>query len=91
MRGCVRRPGRDGRLRAAILGPHAPRWRGPELDPGRACLQDAGPPADAHKKGERERILQALSASNWNRVKAAELIGMPRRTFYRRLKDYGIQ
>ncbi len=46
---------------------------------------------DAHKKGERERILQALSASNWNRVKAAELIGMPRRTFYRRLKDYGIQ
>ncbi len=46
---------------------------------------------DAHKKGERERILQALSASNWNRVRAAELIGMPRRTFYRRLKDYGIQ
>ncbi|MEZ4375380.1 MAG: sigma 54-interacting transcriptional regulator [Polyangiaceae bacterium] len=44
-----------------------------------------------HKLDERERILQALKASNWNRVKAAELLGMPRRTFYRRLKQYGIQ
>ncbi|MGE0326151.1 MAG: helix-turn-helix domain-containing protein [Polyangiaceae bacterium] len=24
-------------------------------------------------------------------MKAAELLGMPRRTFYRRLKQYGIQ
>ncbi|MFO0549826.1 MAG: sigma-54-dependent Fis family transcriptional regulator [Polyangiaceae bacterium] len=46
---------------------------------------------DAHKASERDRILQALSASGWNRVRAAELIGMPRRTFYRRLKEYGIQ
>jgi len=44
-----------------------------------------------HKLDERERILQALKASNWNRVKAAELMGIPRRTFYRRLKLYGIQ
>jgi transcriptional regulator of acetoin/glycerol metabolism len=40
---------------------------------------------------ERERILKALEASNWNRVKAAELSGIPRRTFYRRLREYGIQ
>jgi len=46
---------------------------------------------DAHKAGERERILGALKASNWNRVKAAEVVGLPRRTFYRRLKEYGIQ
>jgi len=46
---------------------------------------------DSHKATERERILAALSASNWNRVKAAKLVGMPRRTFYRRLKEYGIQ
>jgi len=26
----------------------------------------------------------------WNRVQAAKLIGIPRRTFYRRLKEYGI-
>jgi transcriptional regulator with GAF, ATPase, and Fis domain len=46
---------------------------------------------DAHKANERDRILQALSSSNWNRVRAAEIVGMPRRTFYRRLKEYGIQ
>jgi transcriptional regulator with GAF, ATPase, and Fis domain/tetratricopeptide (TPR) repeat protein len=46
---------------------------------------------DAHKAGERERILEALSRCNWNRVKAAQLVGLPRRTFYRRLKEYGIQ
>jgi len=44
-----------------------------------------------HFRGERERILDALRACNWNRVKAAELSGIPRRTFYRRLREYGIQ
>ncbi|MFO7181820.1 MAG: sigma-54-dependent Fis family transcriptional regulator, partial [Pseudomonadota bacterium] len=44
-----------------------------------------------HHRSERERILEALRACNWNRVKAAELSGIPRRTFYRRLKEYGIQ
>jgi serine/threonine-protein kinase PknK len=42
------------------------------------------------KDSERERILRALAACNWNRVKAAELTGIPRRTFYRRLKEFGI-
>ncbi|MBN2196687.1 MAG: sigma 54-interacting transcriptional regulator [Polyangiaceae bacterium] len=44
-----------------------------------------------HHSAERERIVQALEACNWNRVKAAELSGIPRRTFYRRLREYGIQ
>jgi DNA-binding NtrC family response regulator len=39
---------------------------------------------------EKEKILGALARANWNRVQAAKLVGMPRRTFYRRLKDYGI-
>jgi transcriptional regulator with GAF, ATPase, and Fis domain len=43
-----------------------------------------------HRKGERERILSALTACNWNRVQAAKMIGLPRRTFYRRLKEFGI-
>jgi serine/threonine-protein kinase PknK len=46
---------------------------------------------NAAKEQERQRILDALTGCNWNRAKAAELIGMPRRTFYRRLKKYGIQ
>jgi transcriptional regulator of acetoin/glycerol metabolism len=39
---------------------------------------------------ERERILGALASANWNRVQAAKLIGLPRRTFYRRLKEFGL-
>ena len=46
---------------------------------------------EAHKADERERILAALQAASWNRVKAAKMVGLPRRTFYRRLKEYGIQ
>jgi DNA-binding NtrC family response regulator len=43
------------------------------------------------RDGEKERILSALRSCNWNRVKAAHMLGLPRRTFYRRLKEYGIQ
>ncbi|MDP9152523.1 MAG: sigma-54-dependent Fis family transcriptional regulator, partial [Myxococcota bacterium] len=42
------------------------------------------------KDSERDRILSALTACNWNRVRAAKMIGLPRRTFYRRLKEFGI-
>ncbi len=45
----------------------------------------------AHEASEKERILAALASANWNRVKAAELCQIPRRTFYRRLKKFGIQ
>ena len=46
--------------------------------------------ASEFKDTERERILAALSSCNWNRVQAAKMLGVPRRTFYRRLKEYGI-
>jgi transcriptional regulator with GAF, ATPase, and Fis domain len=39
---------------------------------------------------ERERILSALAECNWNKVKAAQKVGLARRTFYRRLKEFGI-
>jgi transcriptional regulator with GAF, ATPase, and Fis domain len=49
------------------------------------------PSNEAEFKGaERERILGALTASNWNRAQAAKMLGVPRRTFYRRLKEFGI-
>jgi serine/threonine-protein kinase PknK len=46
--------------------------------------------ATEFKSAERERILSALTSCNWNRAKAAKLIGVPRRTFYRRLREFGI-
>jgi len=47
--------------------------------------------AKGPKVGEKERIVNALQTCNWNRVKAATMLGLPRRTFYRRLREYGIQ
>jgi transcriptional regulator with GAF, ATPase, and Fis domain/predicted Ser/Thr protein kinase len=44
-----------------------------------------------HRRDERDRIISALEACNWNRVQAAKVSGIPRRTFYRRLREYGIQ
>jgi DNA-binding NtrC family response regulator len=73
--------------------------------PGRESPESAGAPSSSgipdsarraqtlssHRRSERERIIEALEACNWNRVKAAELSGIPRRTFYRRLREYKIQ
>jgi len=42
------------------------------------------------KVREKERILAALDKNAWNRAKAATSLGMPRRTFYRRLSEFGI-
>jgi serine/threonine-protein kinase PknK len=43
------------------------------------------------KDAERDRILATLNANGWNRAKAARAMGMPRRTFYRRLKQHDIE
>lgn len=43
-----------------------------------------------HRQDERAQILEALEKSGWNRSEAARTLGMPRRTLYRRLKEYGI-
>lgn len=39
---------------------------------------------------ERESILHALESSSWNKSKAAHLLGMSRRTIYRKMEVYGI-
>jgi transcriptional regulator with GAF, ATPase, and Fis domain len=45
----------------------------------------------AFKDAERDRILATLNAHGWNRAKAARALGMARRTFYRRLREHGIE
>ncbi|CAN90464.1 Protein kinase [Sorangium cellulosum So ce56] len=87
-------------LRGSLDGGAAPPPRAPAGGGAPASAGRAPPSSDphrvetsldAHKASERERILVALSSCNWNRVKAAQVVGLPRRTFYRRLKEYGIQ
>jgi DNA-binding NtrC family response regulator len=59
------------------------------LSPGQPAAARAASQTE-FKAAERERILSALTACNWNRLAAAKMIGVPRRTFYRRLKEFGI-
>jgi len=47
--------------------------------------------ADATAEAEQEAINKALSESGGNREKAADLLGINRKTLYRKLKQYGIE
>jgi len=40
---------------------------------------------------EKEHILRTLQEVNFNKKRAAQLLGIPLRTFYRKLKKYGIE
>ncbi len=46
---------------------------------------------EAFRVDEKRRILAALESHTWNRARAARAMGMARRTFYRRLAEYGIK
>lgn len=48
-------------------------------------------PLDEHRANERERIIATLKETGWNRLEAARVLAMPRRTLYRRMVEYGIQ
>jgi transcriptional regulator with GAF, ATPase, and Fis domain len=72
---------------------------GDTIDPDDLAIDDAVVPQPAEvevrtyddfKDAERDRILATLTAHGWNRAKAARALGMARRTFYRRLKEHGI-
>jgi serine/threonine-protein kinase PknK len=67
-----------------------PTERAPHSPP---VIEPVGRPStlDQRRDQERARILEALESCNWNRARAAQVLGMPRRTFYRRLKEFGIQ
>ena len=47
--------------------------------------------SDATAKAEQEAINEALSESGGNREKVADLLGINRKTLYRKLKQYGIE
>jgi serine/threonine-protein kinase PknK len=58
---------------------------------GSAGSRRAGRPVEDRRAREKRRLVEALEAHGWNRSRAAEALGMPRRTFYRRLAEYDIQ
>jgi serine/threonine-protein kinase PknK len=68
--------------------------RRPSVSPPRASsLVPAGGKESIRatvKGAEAQSIREALVQCKGNRLRAAELLGMPRRTFYRRLKEFGL-
>jgi transcriptional regulator with GAF, ATPase, and Fis domain len=53
-------------------------------------IPPAASPLAVRRAAERQRILEALEQANWNKVRAATVLGMPRRTLYRRLREFGL-
>jgi transcriptional regulator with GAF, ATPase, and Fis domain len=86
-RGEGRRPTRSGE--ASTAEPRASRSVGAPSAVGSLSPSEA--PGSGRQQSERERIIGALEQTGWNRLRAAEVLAMPRRTFYRRLREYGIQ
>ncbi len=44
--------------------------------------------SDAIKQFEKELILDALSKTNWNKTKAAEILGISRRSLFNKMRDF---
>jgi two-component system, NtrC family, response regulator AtoC len=78
---------------------------GPRIDPDHLALEKssvvvaqfqpqsgAAPPLPlgSPAASERDRMIDALARHAWNQSLAAASLGMPRRTFCRRMKEYGI-
>ncbi|WP_394824437.1 sigma 54-interacting transcriptional regulator [Pendulispora albinea] len=61
---------------------------GRALEPAHLLLDDA--PGVAHEPDERQQILDALEASEGNQTRAAEILGVSRRTLINRLEEYDL-
>jgi two-component system response regulator AtoC len=75
---------------SVILPEHLP----PHLFEARPAAPQGGEsarlPELSLESAEREQILRALQASGGKRIEAARLLGLSRRTLYRKLDRYGI-
>jgi DNA-binding NtrC family response regulator len=60
------------------------------VSPSADTLPEAqGSPLNQARRDERQRMLDALAAWGGNQTRAAESLGMPRRTFVSKLDRYG--
>jgi DNA-binding NtrC family response regulator len=60
------------------------------LSDGEGTLSLAEEVKAVSERHERRRIRETLQAVDGNRLEAAARLGLPSRTFYRKLKQYGL-
>jgi transcriptional regulator with GAF, ATPase, and Fis domain len=58
--------------------------------PGDLSEKAAPAPGGARQKTAPQGLLQALEKAGWNKSKAARLLGVDRRTVYRKMEEFGI-
>ncbi len=58
--------------------------------PGKLATGDILPLKEALEAPERELILRALQALNWNRQETARVLDINRTTLYKKMKKYGL-
>src|SRR5262249_21318746 len=75
---------------SVILPEHLPPHLFEATRPLAANGDASRPPELSLEAAEREQILRALQASGGKRIEAARLLGLSRRTLYRKLDRYGI-
>jgi DNA-binding NtrC family response regulator len=71
--------------RLALAGPLPPAQAAPAAP---QLIQSAAP--SSWREIEKQAIIDALHRCAGNQTRAAELLGMPRRTFCAKVKEYGI-
>jgi DNA-binding NtrC family response regulator len=79
-----------GELEEVWSAGHAGTTRPPERTSTRSEQVHAGAFRDEVRILEKERILAALEECGGNQTRAAKALGIPRRTFVKRLDEYGI-
>lgn len=65
----------------------------PASAPADEAAPQAQAPASLHLRNsdeERERIIEALQQTKYNKSKAAQLLGVDRKTLYNKIKQYGL-
>lgn len=62
-----------------------------KAEPEKMEVKPAKPLWEELEEVERNQIIQALKRTNGNKTKAMEILGISRRTFYKRLKKYHIE
>jgi transcriptional regulator with GAF, ATPase, and Fis domain len=83
-------PESSGRVRHGSVPPAALLDGPSRSSAGNGRAGEAGDPSSGSEEAERHELVLALEQSDGNKTEAARRLGLPRSTYYSKLKKYGI-